>query len=184
MKYTLINLKTKEETLCDKVEIDGFYYYIGDVVTDIKTLNVWHINCTPKFHPFLKFIGSTRYAVEEFEKGNFRKLISSNNPNIDIPKVVDEVDNLGYKHCDTIIPKDITRSFHYSFKCGYNKSQESHPFSSEDMISFYKWLNKNGWQNFSDIKEGLFINSYGVQKQDKELIQLWKEEQPKIIYYK
>lgn len=56
-------------------------------------------------------------------------------------------------------------------------------FSAEDMISFYKWLNKNGWQDFSDIKEGLFINSYDVQKQDKELIKLWKEEQPKIIYY-
>lgn len=29
MKYKLINNQTKKETLCDKVTIDGFDYYVG-----------------------------------------------------------------------------------------------------------------------------------------------------------
>ena len=63
------------------------------------------------------------------------------------------------------------------------KSQETHSNSDEDMIAFYRWLNKNGWQDYDDTKQGLFVNSYGVQKQDKELLQLWKEQKPKTVYY-
>lgn len=31
MKYKLINSVTKIETICDKVTIDGFDYYVSDV---------------------------------------------------------------------------------------------------------------------------------------------------------
>ena len=34
MKYKLINIKTKEETLCDKVTIDGFDYYLNSYIGD------------------------------------------------------------------------------------------------------------------------------------------------------
>lgn len=35
MKYKLINTKTKEEHLCDKVTIGGFEYYISNLKLDI-----------------------------------------------------------------------------------------------------------------------------------------------------
>jgi len=177
-KYKLINTETKEETLCDKVVIDGFDYYVSDEKS-LSNNGDWYLGY-PNYDTLFKW---EMTGIHEGKQVWINKVIATNNPNINIPKVVDEVERLAYEHCDKVIPKDVTRSLHYSFKCGYNKSQETHPFSEEDMIEFYRWLNKNSWQDYNDIKQGLFVNSYGVQKQDKELLQLWKEQKPKTVYY-
>jgi len=49
-------------------------------------------------------------------------------------------------------------------------------FSEEDMIEFYNWM-----QNYQDLSCALRINGVDTTK---ELLQLWKEQQPKIVYYK
>ena len=178
MKYKLINKQTNEEHLCDKVTIDGFDYYVSDeeeqVVLDKNYYE--HDNHIP-IYSFTKDTLPKEYYLPE--------VIATNNPSIDIPKVVDELMykwNLGLKVAEKSKTKNKT-AMRNGFVKGYDKSQETHPFSEQDMIEFYKWLNKNGWQDYNDVKPGLFINSYGVQKQDKELLQLWKEQQPKIVYY-
>ena len=173
MKYKLTNNQTKEEHLCDKVTIDGFDYYVSYKCND---LGGWHIDVE-----FKLLLNPSRYNVVN----EMREVIATNNPSIDIPKVVDELMykwNLGLKVAEKSKTKNKT-AMRNGFVKGYDKSQETHPFSEQDMIEFYKWLNKNGWQDYNDVKPGLFINSYGVQKQDKELLQLWKEQQPKIVYY-
>ena len=48
-------------------------------------------------------------------------------------------------------------------------------FSEEDMIEFYNWM-----QNYQDLSCALRINGVDTTK---ELFQLWKEQQTKIIYY-
>ena len=85
-KYKLINTKTKEEHLCDKVTIDGFDYYVSDETPKDKD-KVLHKNGT---------IGVLTTAlaisiVEGTNEGSYvdecKKVIACNNPNIDIPKI-------------------------------------------------------------------------------------------------
>jgi len=57
-----------------------------------------------------------------------------------------------------------------AFYEGYNKSQETHPFSEEDMIEFHKWAFQQVRIKESDLTT-------------KELLQLWKEQQPKVLFY-
>jgi len=161
MKHKLINKQTGEEHICDKVTIDGFDYYVSDEIPkegDIASIPgyaslvvVGSIDDMPYSEPHRNWQGlfcDTCFDVEKVSE--FKKVIATNNPNINIPKVVDEVERLAYEHCDKVIPKDVTRSLHYSFKCGYNKSQETHPNSDEDTIEFAEWSQLCKW-NFNGL---------------------------------
>ena len=57
------------------------------------------------------------------------------------------------------------------FVKGYNKSQETHPFSEDDVKEIFKIAQMQ--KNYGDYKPYTF----------EEAIQLWKEQQPKIVYY-
>lgn len=182
MKFKLINIDTNEETICEKIVIDGFDYYVSDeIINDVRPfMGRWQIE---KGYILNKF---PTYLTDLSE---CRLVIATNNSNIDLPQVVDEADVLADKwvfetNGEKWSNNNGSAGDNYgSFKAGYKKSQETHPNSDQDMIDFYKWLNKNLWEDFNDIKKGLFVNSFGVQKQEKELIQLWKDQQPRKIYY-
>ena len=80
-----------------------------------------------------------------------------------------------YKHIETYLK-------------GYNKSQETHSFSEENMIDFYEWCDTSEEANFfwrnNRIKPDMGGSHYEIIKQKrKELLQLWKEQQTKIVYY-
>ena len=156
MKYKLINAKTNEETLCDKVTIDGFDYYVSDEEPTLSdTLNTCYY-----------IFNNTLYKREYSHHKGCKKLIATNNPSIDIPKVIDEVGGLAKKSFGNwrTIKQEI------GFKVGYNKSQETHPFSEKDMIEFHKWAFQQVRIKESDLTT-------------KELLQLWKQQQPKTLYY-
>ena len=55
---------------------------------------------------------------------------------------------------------------------GYNKCHKSYPFSEEDMIEFAKFSIKNN-----------FCKEENRYYQYWELLQLWKEQKPKTIWY-
>lgn len=164
MKIKLINKQTNEEHICSKVVIDGFDYYVSDdeiklndPITDNYRVWFWRDDCS--------LLGR-------------KKVIATNNPNLDIFQVVDNYKNgkwwaadlNGYdKNCE-LPTNDVEVN---SFIEGYNKSQESHPFSEEDMIEFSWWLVKNLGM-FSCDRTAHF---------NKELLQIWKEQRIKIIYY-
>jgi len=161
MKYKLINNKTKEEHLCDKVTIDGFDYYISDRI----------INEDELFIMGNELIYNSSLLTEEWCKSPQPKPIATTNPNIDIPKVVDEVEI----KVDEILNKELPNFTPYhrrSFFLGYNKSQETHPFSEEDMKNFGKFCIEN-----NVCKEENRYYQYW------ELLQLWKEQKPKTLYY-
>lgn len=177
MKYRLINSKTKEEHLCDKVIIDGFDYYVSDgdrIVGDCyigkgfngKNLFQW---------------SSSQENQYPNQKG---KVIATNNPNIDIPKVVDEAENLFWKIINSETPQStdelLLQATKYGFKFGYNKSQETHPYSDEDMIEFGWWCLR---QDITSRGEGKYVTNKGQIVTTKELLQIWKEQQSKIVYY-
>ena len=164
MKYRLIDKTTGIETLCDKVTIDGIDYYVSDEKLQIgdylQRNNDLPVLYTENFW---------------FDFGvPYKKVIATNNPNIDILKVVDEVGKLaekfiGCKYED--IEDSIDQIGCDSFKRGYNKSQETHPFNEEDMIEFAEWR-----RNFE------FTDDFSRYKK-KELLQLWKEQKTKTLYY-
>lgn len=100
-----------------------------------------------------------------------RLVIATNNLNIDIPQILEEPNetlihqiaaDLGYR----MLPDDLEEGI----KAGYNKSQETHPFSEDDMVEFGKYAHNDAF-SLSNVKTF------------KELFQLWKEQQTKIIYY-
>jgi len=173
MKYKLINRKTSEEHICSKETVNGFDFYIGGVIKDIHELNVWDTTDS-KFHPYLKFIGTSKYAIESFEKGQFLKVIATNDPSKEIPQVVDEVEEMA-KEVAEIEGKwglDKVRA-KINFLLGYNHSQQTHPYSDDDMIEFASFC-----FDAVDDSSGKYVN-----KTNQELLEMWKEERIKTIYY-
>jgi len=85
---------------------------------------------------------------------------------------VDEVNQYTMAQNYAIETKSPNREAHrQGFVKGYNKSQETHPFSEEDMIEFETFCTKYDYEN-------------GFGKTDrKELLKLWKEQKPKIIWH-
>lgn len=150
-KYKLINLKTKEEHLCDKVTIDGFDYYVNDYISDEVDGGLTKI-------PFEKLILIA---------------VTTNNPNIDIPKVVDEVEMLGEDETNIRIlqhktPSQIARQYFDGYEEGYNKCLETNGNSDEDMLEFALYVATAPNTPYKTVKE---------------LLQIWKDQRPKIVYY-
>ena len=167
MNHKLINRTTNEEHICQKVTIDGFDYYVSDG-TENRSGKIAFINNEV-------YKNELRVVTTAFGNDNLKdckKVIATNNPNIDIPKVVDEVEILlekeqqeSYKNGKGTISwyeKDKRREY-------YNKSQETHSFSEEDMLDFALFLD-------------IFLREK-PRKTHRQLLQLWKEQKPKIVYY-
>lgn len=175
MKYKLININTNEQHLSDKVIIDGFDYYVSD-----EKINVgdWYIvNSNFLSH----YDGHFSLGID------CKKVIATNNQSIDIPKVVDKVERLAFDYYEQVkrnyystgqktqLPKSNKefQAMGDGFIEGYNKSQETHPFSEQDMIEFAEWIVRMDWNELSILYE----------KSTKELFQLWKEKQTKTLTY-
>lgn len=165
MKYKLINNKTKEETICEKVEIDGFDYYVSDEIA--KPREYYYSYLTNKIS--VSFIQKNK---------DLKKVLCTNNPNIDIPKIINEFENLAeqdadkceyYKH-----PNSDNGYYDHveGFKAGYNKAKETYQFTEENVLEF-----------------ALFCANFALSDEDtedktrKELLDIWKEQQIKTIYY-
>ena len=172
MKYKLISKTTGEEHLCDKVTIDGFDYYVsGQIIKDVRPYKgKWQVEegtILNKFPTYLTDLSSCRLVI------------ATNNSNIDISQIIEEPNetlihqiaaDLGYR----MLPDDLEEGI----KAGYKESQETHPFSEEDMVEFADFL-------FTDCAEnGPFGFSYkGKAYSNKELFEIWQKQQPKIVYY-
>lgn len=175
MKYKLINIKTKEETLCEKVTSEGYDYYV---------------NNTNK-------VQIASMSVLDFT-------VATTNPNSDLPKVIEEFNldkqlgewkyKLGLKEAkekadekfeNGYAVNSVTHKISHRFGYVYGvkeaekrlvpiiielKSQSTYPFTEQDMIDF-----------------GLFCAEFVISdkedKTKKELLDIWKDEQTKIIYY-
>jgi len=177
MKYKLINKTTGEEHICSKVVVDGFDYYASD---DKIIVNDWY---------YTKAIGSIYQAIcFPLSLTDAKKLITTNNPNIDLPKVIDEVEQNKYDLAHKEYPTGKLHRKHTeqeAFLNGWNyclKSQETHSFSDDDMADFGKFCGNWGGQLTKD--ENVWLNHFvDEEKTTKELLQLWKEQQLKTLYY-
>lgn len=173
-KYKLINLTTKQETICDKVTILMFDYYVSDespfldcFVYDILDKTVWRVT-------------NQHCLIAYFEQNcnNWKVVIATNNPYIDLPKVVNAINNLAktasikYSRNDDLDELVLGVSEN-SFIEGYDKSQETHPYSADDMIEFLDWIGNDYY---------IFEKWATNKKSPRELFQLWEEQRPQKIY--
>lgn len=169
MKYKLINTEIKEEFICEKVEVDGFEYYISDEKVQGGTFK----SLKDKFIVFV-FDKKDNKIYEIDFRVNFCILdrhflvIATNNPSLDIPQIVEEMaNNNTIKHgfAERVeIPKN-------AFKNGYNKAKEQYPYNKQDMIEFGKYCNR-------DAYSANRITTF------EKLLKRFELSQPKIIYFK
>lgn len=185
-KYKLINKTNNEEHLCEKVTIDNHDYYVSDEPT--KSGDWWynlHDNKTGRYGENQINIPQSPYV---------KRLIATTNKSIDAPQVIDE---LGWLEVAIINEDEEIQSnknyqptsWYNGVMLGYNKHAETHSNSDEDVIEFYKWVNQ---PHPDDSRQPTAVYVKGIDKwwynhnkySSKELIQLFKDQQPKVIYYK
>lgn len=173
MKYKLINNKTKEETICSLVTIDEFDYYVNDNEIIQKDFYIDFRSDGNKLEQF-----KTKEDWVLVGICDSKKVITTNNPNIDIPKIINEFENLAeqdadkceyYKH-----PNSDNGYYDHveGFKAGYNKAKETYHFTVQDMLDFGKYCINNQL-----CKEENRYYQYW------ELLQIFKEQQIKTIFY-
>lgn len=168
MKYKLINIETKQETLCDKVTIHGVDYHVSNEMPNYKD---YYITSITDSSGTRISIGQRLDSVDS-DYSECKKVIATTNPNIDIPQVENEVEELAYIHYKS--NKHYTTRDAHHFGLGYTKSQQSHPFSEEDMIEFGEWRN--------NIQQPFLRNGY-QDLETERLFQIWKQQKPIKVYY-
>lgn len=172
-KFKLINNKTKEETICSLVTIDEFDYYVNDNEIIQKDFYIDFRSDGNKLEQF-----KTKEDWVLVGICDSKKVITTNNPNIDIPKIINEFENLAeqdadkceyYKH-----PNSDNGYYDHveGFKAGYNKAKETYHFTVQDMLDFGKYCINNQL-----CKEENRYYQYW------ELLQIFKEQQIKTIFY-
>ena len=163
-KYKLINNLTKEETLCDLVTIDEFDYYVDDNEIIQKDFYIDFRSDGNKLEQF-----KTKEDWVLVGICDSKKVITTNNPNIDIPKVIDEVKTLSLEYT---INKNTQFFTKHDFENGYRKAKETYHFTVQDMLDFGKYCINNQL-----CKEENRYYQYW------ELLQIFKEQQIKTIFY-
>lgn len=183
MKYLLKQNKENKGILCDKVTIDRFDYYVNEEKT-LSNNGDWYLG-HPNYDTLFKW---GMFGIHEGKQVWINKVIATNNPNIDLPQVVDEVEVI----LDAVYPKIPSGVYGHTliaqkrdiFLRGYNKSQETHSFSEEDLKSLLDFIT-NEKSEYS-IMYGNQTERFSTNDKDfiiEQLIEIWKEQQPKIIYY-
>jgi len=172
MKFKLINRTTNEETLCDKVTVDGFDYYVSKEIAKEFEYS---------FTAFDKLIKVDLNKVILYKDG-CPKVIATNNFSMDIPRVEDDILQTSKNY---ILSKFKSNTDIEQLNCyqhietyleGYNKSQETHPFSEEDIIEFGEWC-ENLQKDNKDIRR----TNPSISR--KELFEIWRSQHVKTIYY-
>lgn len=170
-KYKLINKTTNEEHICSKVVIDGYNYYVSNTEQPLWYGELYHCSNKGK--------GNTihMYALKSNLCIHCKKVIATNNPKIDLPNIPDELSKVLVNLCDIKADKNNTidlNAYGVGIIEGYNKSQETYPFSEEDMIEFNEWMKK---EDTPENAETYFHYS------DKDMLNAFKEQRIKTIYY-
>ena len=192
-QYKLINADTKEETICTKIELNGIDYYIND---DNILINDYYISFETNYatEPKERFV---LYNLCSATNGlNPKKVIATNNSCISKHKLVNEGEELAnsiyrdnptdLKNVDYKYNTDIhATKKRKAFIKGYGQSQETHPFSEKDIINFAIFCSDNHSLDDSDKNDIKWdpIFKDGKKQTSKELLELWKEQQIKTIYY-
>ena len=161
-QYKLINKTTGEETICTKVVIDGFDYYFSNDNPKHKDY-YWDENKND-IRRYFESRESYPSLIHRY------KVICCNNPSINIGQVIDEVEKLAMDNCYN---RHQTHNSEYThaYIVGYNTHASTHTLSDDEVVDFKDWC------LYIPLGSGL------ENKTTKELLELFKEQLTKTIYY-
>jgi hypothetical protein len=172
-EYKLINPTTKEEHICNKVVVDGFDYYISG--NEIKAGECYYRDSgvvSQMTEELLEYYDS----IKANDSHKRYKVVATNKPTFK-GRVVDEV----YIHLKELYKSEIQKETTFivnnpkrvmDFQTGFSAHSETHPNSDEDMINYAYWL--------LDIKT---FNDWHKETPPKQLLEIWKSQQPKVVYF-
>ena len=193
-QYKLINNITKEETICSLITIDGFDYYVNTEKEQVVL--------GKKYYESDNNIPIYSFTKETLpEQYYLNSVVATNNLNIDIPKVIENIEI--YEYAESLSKslyneerhKDNSIKSLFSVACqsGYKKAKETYQYTEKDLEEFYIWKNENRWFNFENGKwnysfeHGISISTEQYEKNyrktTKELLDMFKEQQIKVLYY-
>ena len=193
MSIKIKNRFSGEEHVCDVLTSNGHQYYVnGDTAKNGDKLYLLSDSLLGKTGDIITVV-STKYSRTDIIKADgkphwfasnteyqkdwsWRKVFASNNPDDDLPKIVDNIEYLA----DTDSSK-VEWDFESScgngfddhvngFKNGFNESIGKYSNSDVDMIAFSKWLRENDTEENAEMFFGYT---------DLDMLNYWKSLQPK-----
>lgn len=174
MKYKVINTQTNEFHICEKVTINGYHYYVSK--SDIEIGDYFEVNGE-------LFRCLTSKEADDLAVTNcYPKVIATNNPVLNLPKIVDKVEELAETYFMNQYLMDMDESIKpyiiQDFKAGYKESQETYPFRIDDMIKFAEWCDTSEeaahfWRQ-NRTTPSMDGSHHEINKQNrKKLFELW-----------
>lgn len=180
MKYKLINKTNNQENICEKVIVDGYDYYLGEeielMMSNLKMgeLYIEHTQINPNRYSLFQ------RTDDEDTIENSWKIIATTNPNIDIPKVVDEDTRVIVMAQQYALDKcqdnmSALTKVKLAVEYGYDKSQETHPFNLDDI--------KKAIEDFHKMNMAYLTGKEDDNLNIEDFIQLWNSQRIKTLYY-
>lgn len=179
--YKLINQTSKQEFICEKIEIDGYEYYAYSEKS-----------------AFVK--GAMFITIDNIIHSNYgynyldRVIIATNNPSLDIPQIVDEVEEMAmiilkdkWSHLFTFgypkkpYPTNFEEYLKNTIK-GYNKAKEQYTNTKQDMIEFAEWIKQNATTDQHFKQNWMTIDKRNLTTE--QVLELFEKSRPKTIYFK
>lgn len=194
--YQLININTGEKHICTKINIDGFDYYVND-----SKILVWDyfINKNRWLHQCTYLLGEDKSEIYDKDDRHYfdfdcKKVVASSYTGIiDLPQIViDEIKEMAYKSISDVEFDETHPTLIEYFTKGYNQHAKTHSNSDEDMILFNEWCSNQFNRSYpAGINEVLWFPRITWNKvfekrhyTSTELLQIWKAQQPKKVYFK
>jgi hypothetical protein len=174
MKYILKNKSTGQETLCDKVTIDGFDYYVNN--EKLKDGDVFYNSFEDNQPKIQTRKGDWGTAF------NQRKIIATDKAVVGIPKVINTDESFIYAlkefpyTNERSLENDVDTTKRTIFQLGYLKSKSTYKWTDEDMLAFGDWCENLQFHNKEIRRKTPHVTR-------TELFEIWREQQPKTIWY-
>lgn len=176
MKCLLKRHKEDTGILCEEIVVDGRYYYMSNILSTNSWMFYGNRYDIKELYQYQVGIDNLDFLKEQ----GIKSVIATTNPDIDLPNVISYDIMFANEVDQTVGVYDIGRW--YGRIQGYNHCIQETPNSDIDMLNFHRWLNKNDWCDYSDIKPDLFVNTFGVQKSGLELVVEYRKDKPKVLY--
>jgi hypothetical protein len=166
MRYLVKNTVTGEETICEKVVSCGEDYFIIDSEISYGDWVISKNSISPIF------LDGGDFFPQMLDLPQWRKVIATTNKSLDLPMVIDEVEELAEIDSEKCGYFEYENRHHYhieGFKDGFNKAKEIYSYTKEGMVEFAEYLNIQ----YRDLEHTKALEEIGSVS---ELIDLWQEQ--------
>jgi hypothetical protein len=212
MKYKLIHNTAGQETICEKVTVEGFDYYFSDgkiqaeddVFCDVNSLDSYRHDAVkhimlPRIDKCVEIVGNdvwikiegVPYELEDCANSTVHKVIATNNSFSNISQVIGEIpDEASIEHSNVVADflYDSARHRDSAIKSLFKVAAQSGYSKAQETHPYSKedMVEFAEWIRMQDYQTTTKNNWIGLNLKyytSEELFQLWKSQQIKTIYY-